>query len=74
MEPDANGWMPIETAPEGRCLMWVLGLGTKGEAASGFGYVWVYPDHRSYRPEGCHGDWTVTHWQPLPKPPVPQHP
>ncbi|TIP82553.1 MAG: DUF551 domain-containing protein, partial [Mesorhizobium sp.] len=32
--------------------------------------VYVWADARSYRPDGCHGDWNVTHWQPLPKPPV----
>lgn len=50
--------------------MWVLNLGEKGAGASSYGYVWIYPESRSYRPEGCHGTWTVTHWQPLPKPPV----
>jgi len=70
--PDANGWMPIETAPEGNCVMWVADGGDRGKGCAEFGVVYVYPDHRSYRARGFHGDWQITHWQPLPKPPVVQ--
>ena len=34
------------------------------------GKVHVYPDgHRLCRADGHHGDWGITHWQPLPSPP-----
>lgn len=68
-----NGWLPIETAPEGRCIMWVADgkpMGEGGVAVNGT--VYVYPDHRSYRPDGFHGKWNVTHWRPeLSGPPIP---
>ncbi|MBZ9807667.1 DUF551 domain-containing protein [Mesorhizobium sp. ESP-6-2] len=51
--------------------MWVPGAGFKGAGDALFGTVWVYPDERHYRPDNCHGHWNVTHWQPLPKPPIP---
>lgn len=69
-EADENGWIDIKHAPEGRCLMWVEGAGERRQGAAIFGTVYVYPDARSYRPDGYHGRWNVTHYQPIPKPPV----
>ena len=64
------GWLPIKTAPAGRCLMWVADAGERRAGAVLFGTVYVYSDERSYRPDGCHGDWHVTHWMPIPHRPT----
>lgn len=75
IEPDANGWMPIESAPHdgSKVLLWladedfsvtgswrVLDVGTEDEWA-GF---WLWEMDLG---EDLH---CPTHWQPLPKSPV----
>ena len=59
-------WRPIETAPEGRCLMWVADGGERGRGGISFGRVFIYEDSRAYRPDGHTGEWNVTHWMPVP--------
>jgi hypothetical protein len=60
--PDANGWLPIETKPKG------------------FGYLVYQPDcqvgrntlpARIVHADNAGYSRPSTHWQPLPKPPVP---
>lgn len=68
----SDDWRPIETAPKDveRCLLWCSDLITewrKDKAAKGavFGRVcdgYVYAD-------GMNGDWSFSHWMPLPEPP-----
>lgn len=70
-KPDANGWMPIESAPKDgtRVLIW------QGEAYVAWfereyawvshGGAWISERYRSDTYE-----YAPTHWQPLPKPPV----
>lgn len=67
---EAANWQPIETAPAGRCLMWVADSGERGKGQAVFGTVFIWPDSRSYRPDGNLGDWDVTHWMPIPAPPT----
>ncbi|TGV15803.1 DUF551 domain-containing protein [Mesorhizobium sp. M8A.F.Ca.ET.173.01.1.1] len=63
--PDANGWMPIETAPFDNYKDAII----TGTYPNGIPYVEV-----SFR--YADGHWNgrrydqPTHWQPLPKPPV----
>jgi hypothetical protein len=64
-KPDANGWLPIESAPKGRAdiLLW-------GKHGVILGH-WLEANHFGL---GEPADWFPTthptHWQPLPKPPV----
>lgn len=66
-------WMPIETALVAekdfledvvRCLVYGPQIGVQ------VGRAWRYPDG-TVRAQafGFHGDWEITHWQPLPAPP-----
>lgn len=79
-EPDANGWMPIETAPkDGTYILGVPG----GEYMEGVPWLpsvihwepladdWSTGpiDEEDDRPKGWEG-MPFEHWQPLPKPPV----
>lgn len=76
-EPDAHGWLPIETAPDVGTFWFALDIGErlplvrigwrdiKNPGQTG----WVIREHTAT------GFWTsVTHWQPIlpPEPPVPQ--
>lgn len=64
--PDANGWMPIETAPRDRPILTYRGAGfiAVAEYALAGGSLWCVTDGMNIV--------NVTHWQPLPKPPVSQ--
>lgn len=54
-------WQPIETAPEGRLLLYGLYEGTPYMAVGAADTKWVY--------------WFVpTHWMPLPAPPAARPP
>lgn len=76
--PDANGWMPIETAPKnGR---WILGWGKRQNVADTI-RVWRWDADAGEMETDVFGLWVdaadmndyddqPTHWQPLPKPPV----
>lgn len=71
MEPDASGWMPIETAPkDGETIVWLwypsVGRGTEG-------FTYAYADGSVGASSNFRGT-EPSHWQPLPKPPVSQHP
>ena len=69
----AEGWKPIETAPKGnpltpgpRFLLFVKGMGPA------FGHV--YDDGCGgffANADGYSGNWEITHWMPLPAPPLP---
>lgn len=66
MTPDANGWMPIETAPkDGTDFLALCSYQRKHHQMVGCfapkGTFVSWPGRWDYRP---------THWQPLPKPPV----
>jgi hypothetical protein len=63
-EPDANGWMPIESAPKDRPILTFrhAGFVAVAEYLPDFGGDWCVSDGISIV--------EVTHWQPLPKPPV----
>ena len=61
-------WQPIETAPKDeRILLWCAdhNMRTKEPIGVCMGRNWGdYP-----MGEGMSGDWTFTHWMPLPEPP-----
>jgi hypothetical protein len=63
-EPDANGWMPIETAPLYGKRIWL-----RLETASGpMTCIGSKPDDRRFKGWNIepNGYWTsVTHWQPI---------
>ena len=65
IEPDANGWMPIETAPENTAVMviWPKQFGGWFQTAAEMREVAWYAVGG-----GVLG--APTHWQPLPLPPV----
>lgn len=59
--PDVAGWMPIETAPEGKnVLVWYKG---GVDVAWRYGEVWQIDTKRIEAP---------THWMPLPDAPLKQ--
>lgn len=64
-------WQPIETAPGGgpdRRGPTILVYGQMTGVQ--FGNAYRYSDNEmSVSVTGFHGDWTVTHWMPLPEPP-----
>jgi len=80
--PDANGWMPIETAPKDGTAILVAGTNRNGAPMLGEAYWHVNPDGRDdvgfWWANTDPGDYyacqidegALTHWQPLPKPPV----
>lgn len=65
-ERQRDRWKPIEEAEAGRCLMWVANGGLHGKGHVSFGNVFVYEDHRTYRPDGHRGSWNVTHYMTIP--------
>ncbi len=79
-----EGWRPIETAPvDQRIFLWcsdLLGEPEWDERAQRkvrqpiglkFGMVRRYGDlPPEPKGEGMNGDWTFTHWMPLPVPPI----
>lgn len=63
-----SGWQPIETAPRStlhtinRVLVWI-------ESAKSEAFGAVYDDGEGgivVQISGYYGDWSATHWQPLP--------
>lgn len=69
-QPDANGWLPIETAP--RNGKWILAWWPNVVEAA---LVVFYCEHQGRWVEATSGSgWknhgNPTHWQPLPKGPV----
>jgi hypothetical protein len=72
-------WQPIETAPtEVRLLLWCAdelsdpdNRMVKRPKGIVFGIVTTYPGlPNEPRGEGLSGQWTFTHWMPLPEPPA----
>lgn len=71
--PDANGWMPIETAPQDGTRV-LLGRFTAGKAKidhNGYMAVDWYrqpKDDAGFTGFGAFNQryWPATHWQPLP--------
>lgn len=66
-----GAWLPIATAPRDgrRVLVWIADKSYTGHA---FANLWFYStDGRlGGGAEGYNGDWNITHWMPLPAPPV----
>ena len=62
---DANGWLPIESAPRDRrpILVW-----TGDDCRCNYAVVWY--DEESGEWEDHAQFYAPTHWQPLPAPPV----
>lgn len=65
-------WQPIETAPDEvrRCLLWCSTYSTfkrssPDDEAIKMGRI---TEGRPYG-DGMNGDWTFSHWMPLPDPP-----
>jgi hypothetical protein len=68
-EPDANGWMHIDSAPRDGTRVW-LRLDTGGGPMEYIGKKNQDPSPRSGWDIEPNGYWvSVTHWQPLPAPP-----
>lgn len=65
------GWQPIETAPvDCRFLIWCKESAERDGDGTKFGSAWRSTSGELVaRAEGMSGDWTFTHWQPLPAPP-----
>lgn len=68
-----NSWQPIETAPNGqtRCLLWCIDVGRNSVTGNVEPRGTVFGrlvDGQPYG-DGMNGDWTFTHWMPLPEPP-----
>lgn len=70
--PDQNGWMPIETAPtEGVFLIaYADGMVRAGHFLDNSHTKWPWKGVRPLHGAERSGN-PITHWQPLPKPPVP---
>lgn len=74
----AGGWRTIDSAPTSidpmlgdvkDCLVYGPEVGRK------MGRAWRYPDGRAKaQAYGFHGEWEITHWQPLPEPPAAPEP
>lgn len=65
MTPDANGWMPIETAPiDGSLMMLACANWPISPIPVKVGGYW----NGKWNVFGS--SWEPTHWQPLLKPPV----
>lgn len=69
-------WQPIETAPDGKVLLWcsdtTLNPLTRATEPYGvvFGEVRTWEDgFKTVTGKGMTGDWTFSHWMPLPEPP-----
>lgn len=85
--PDANGWLPIESAPrDGAAIILYAshGVSVGWWEESEPTYKWRFIDDFDLTPTGCCNDEsddrvpcngmhadTPTHWQPLPSPPIP---
>lgn len=63
--PDANGWLPIETAPRDHHLVLTWSLHT-GRVVAFLDATWEWWSSPAERPL----KHKPTHWQPLPKPPA----
>ena len=68
-----NNWQTMDKAPISNnaflsdvkpCLVFGPEIGVK------IGRAWRYPDGEARADAGgFHGNWLITHWQPLPQPP-----
>lgn len=74
---DANGWMPIESAPKDGTHVLIAG-GTfdahwdEGLEFKGVCIAYWHGDHWHGNEANAHDEWKrhhPTHWQPLPAPP-----
>lgn len=76
-EPDANGWMPIESAPkDGSEILVCVTYNLSSDEWETMTWVdWEAPPHiwPVYRSR-IDIPFPPTHWQPLPKPPVETQP
>jgi hypothetical protein len=67
-----GAWQPIATAPRDgrRVLVWIDDERAAKKVA--FAHLWFYStDGRlGGGAEGYNGEWKITHWMPLPAPPV----
>lgn len=67
-----TGWQPIETAPKDvdRCLLWCSDYASFKRNATGDEPVKLgrVVGGRPYG-EGMNGEWSFSHWMPLPEPP-----
>jgi hypothetical protein len=69
-----NEWQPIESAPEelNRCFLWCSDIAmdwTTGKAGPR-GLVLGRTMWGKPYGDGMNGDWTFSHWMPLPPPPA----
>lgn len=64
-------WKPIEEAGEQEdVLLWCSDMERRGENGLCRGRIIVFDDgEQIVRADGMTGDWTFTHWMPLPPPP-----
>lgn len=63
-------WLPIETAPKDgtRVMVWMNDQYASNQHA--FAKLWFYQDGKlGGGAEGYSGDWSISHWMPLPPPP-----
>ena len=63
-------WLPIETAPKDgkRIMVWMDDQYASNEHA--FAKLWFYQDGKlGGGAEGYSGNWSISHWMPLPPPP-----
>jgi hypothetical protein len=81
MQPDANGWMLIESAPKdgSKILVWNVDYGShltfwdwwpKGWHGRHTDYTHDDSDSADQDPGAITLDFDPTHWQPLPDPPI----
>lgn len=63
-------WQPIETAPrDGRRVLAWIDEPERSQIA--FAKLWFYEDGTlGGGAEGFIGKWNITHWMPLPEPPI----
>ena len=64
-------WQPISTAPKDgtRVMVWMNDKYASNQHA--FAKLWFYADGRlGGGAEGYSGDWSISHWMPLPPPPI----
>ena len=78
-EPDATGWYPISSLPEGRHVLLYWAKGENGNGGIEAATVSINDDDFGYWTHGGGNnglDWDVrdnekpTHWRPLPSPPI----
>ena len=66
-----NEWQPIETAPRDKSRVMFYINDPRLELKIALGTPWFYRDGEfGGGAEGFNGEWNITHWMPLPKPPA----